>query len=88
MFEGTGHRIRLSKNEFEAKYNMHIFDLTPGDDYTAPVLYKLPRGTQRFTLTFTPVTANHTKVLYLMYYSSVLQLDMLGSVLFDNTVSA
>ena len=88
MFEGTGRGVRLSKTEFETKYNMYIFDFTPGDDYTDPVLYKLPRGTQRFKLTFNPATANHTKVLFLMYYSSVLQLDMLGSVLFEDTVSA
>lgn len=88
MFEATGHGIRIDKKTFNTRYNMYIFDFTPGDDYTDPVLYKLPHGSQRFTLRFDPVTSNQTKAIFLLFYTSVLQLDMLGSVLFDDTVTA
>ena len=88
MFEATGHGIRIDKKTFDARYNMYFFDFTHGDDYTDPVLYKLPHGTQRFTLRFDPVTGNQTKAIFLLFYTSVLQLDMLGSVLFDDTVTA
>ena len=84
MFENTGEGVRLTGAEYFTKYNMYFFDFTPATSPADPQLYKLPHGTQRFTLHFNPVTAKNTKALFMLFYTSELQLNMLGTVNFDD----
>ena len=88
QFQQTGTGIRLTAPQFYAKYNLYIFDFTPSTEPTDPTLYKLPRGTQNFTFHFNPASATNTKALFFLFYRSVLHLDMLGSVMFDDTAES
>ena len=86
MQEMSGVRCEITYNQWKEDRFIQIFEFTPNDDYTDTVLYDLPNSSQRFVLTFDDAPAPNTKALFLLDYSAVMELDMTGSITFEETV--